>query len=151
MKATLKSGVEDTFANRADVDVITQFAALLHQIVILNPEVFLQTVSFDQCITLFSQVISQINQAEMLSESVNLLVHVVQSVTNASPACQQKALAHYNTLLVSLMAATALDRGSKSILGKVSSCLVSIFSQAEMLGQLEGMRSSLASSFDICP
>ena len=116
----------------------------------MNAEVFLQTPSFDQCITLFGQVISQINQAEMLFESVNVLLIVIQSVTRASPACQQKALAHYNNLVISLMAATALDRGSKSIIAKVGECLVSILAQAEMLGQLEGMQASISNSFTQC-
>jgi len=48
------------------------------------------------------------------------------------------------------MAATALDRGSKSILGKVSECLVSILAQAEMLGQLEGIKVALTKSFETC-
>jgi len=87
MKQTLKPGVEDTFVNRVDVDIVTQFAALLYQIVYLNPEVFIQTASFDQCIQLFSQVISQINQSEMLTESVNLLLIVIESVTRANSQC----------------------------------------------------------------
>lgn len=50
------------------------------------------------------------------------------------------------------MAATAMDRGSSNeIIGKISQCFVSILAQAEMLGQLEGMRTSLQNSFDQCP
>ena len=50
------------------------------------------------------------------------------------------------------MAATAMDRGnSNDIIGKISSCLVSILAQAEMLGQLEGVRAALTNSFDLCP
>ena len=70
----------------------------------------------------------------MLASAVNLLMIVIQSVTHSSAACQQKALSHYNTLVNSLMAASALDRGSKSIIGKVSQCFVSILAQAEILG-----------------
>ena len=84
--------------------------------------------------TLFSQVITHVNQAEMLREVVNLLLIVIQSVTALNPACQQRALAHYNTLVNALMAATAADRGSPSIIGKVSQCFVSILMQADMLG-----------------
>ena len=32
MKQNLKAGVEDTFANRVDTDVVTQFANLLYSI-----------------------------------------------------------------------------------------------------------------------
>ena len=46
------------------------------------------------------------------------------------------------------MAATALDRSTPQFLPKVAQCFVSILAQAEMLGQLEGMRNALASSFD---
>ena len=70
----------------------------------------------------------------MLKEVVQLLLIVIQSVTRMNSVCQQKALAHYNTLVNSLMGAAAQDRGSPSIIGKVSQCFVSIFSQAEMLG-----------------
>jgi len=101
--------------------------------------------------TLFSQVLSQINQSEMLREVVNLLLIVIQSVIGLNEACQKRALAHYNVLVTSLMAATAADRGQPSIIGKVSQCLVSIMAQADMLGQLEGMGSALQSSFDQCP
>ena len=69
-------------------------------------------------------------------------------MTRASSACQQKALAHYNTLVFALMAATALDRGTPQFLPKVAQCFVSILAQAEMLGQLEGMRGAIANSFD---
>ena len=54
MKATLKAGVEDTFANRVDIDVVTQFASLMYSVVNLNAEIFILAPSFDQCINLFS-------------------------------------------------------------------------------------------------
>ena len=62
----------------------------------------------------------------MLKEVVSCLLIVIEKVTKLNATCQQKALAHYNTLVLSLMAATAADRGSPSIIGKVSLCLVSI-------------------------
>ena len=71
--------------NRVEVDVVTQFASLLYQVVDLNAEAFLQASSFDQVITLFSQVISHIYQSEMLKESVNLLLIVIHAVTRQSP------------------------------------------------------------------
>ena len=62
----------------------------------------------------------------MLREVVNCLLIVIQEVTKMNAACQQKALAHYNTIVISLMAATAADRSQPSILGKVSQCLVNL-------------------------
>jgi len=61
VKTQVKPGVENTFANRVDVDVVTQFASLLYSVVTINAEVFIMASTFDQCISLFSQVISQIN------------------------------------------------------------------------------------------
>ena len=60
-KSALKPGVEDSFVNRIDVDVTTQFASLLNQVVSINPEMFISTESFDECVALFSQVIAQVN------------------------------------------------------------------------------------------
>ena len=49
----------------------------MYSIVNLNAEIFILAPSFDQCINLFSQVISQINQAEMLIAVANLLMIVI--------------------------------------------------------------------------
>lgn len=56
---------------------------------------------------------------------------------------QQRALAHYNNLVLALMATTAQDRGTSGLIGKVSSCLVSIFAQADMLGGLDAIKTAL--------
>ena len=50
MKAQLKPDQEDSFANRCDIDVVTQFATLLYTLVNLNAQAFLVGSSFDQCI-----------------------------------------------------------------------------------------------------
>ena len=60
----------------------------MYEVVYLNAEAFLITSSFDQCMTLFSEVISSVNQSELLKAVVNLLLIVIQSVTNSSPASQ---------------------------------------------------------------
>ena len=85
MKQSLGHGVADNFVNRVDVDVVRQLASLLNNVMYVRPINFLMSQSFDSCINLFVQVMTQVDQAEMNLEIVNFLTMIIDSIKQSEP------------------------------------------------------------------
>ena len=88
MKQSLGHGVADNFVNRVDVDVVRQLASLLNNVMYVRPINFLMSQSFDSCINLFVQVMTQVDQAEMNLEIVNFLTMIIDSIKQSEPTAQ---------------------------------------------------------------
>ena len=85
MKQSLGQNVADNFVNRVDVDVVRQLASLLNNVMYVRPINFLMSQSFDSCINLFVQVMTQVDQAEMNLEIVNFLTMIIDSIKQSEP------------------------------------------------------------------